>query len=130
MGSIPTIRVVNPAGGFMIINECDYDPSKHVLPGAKGPAEKKTEPQKAAPEASAKKSGGLKLTMMEPDQEPEAEAEAEPESEDDAGEDDAQDLRTMTIAELKEYARRNEIDLGDKTKKADLVRVIEKATRE
>lgn len=36
-------------------------------------------------------------------------------------------LNEMTVAELKEYAEKNQIDLGEATKKADILEVIEKA---
>lgn len=29
MVNIPTVKVVNPAGGYMIINESDFDPDVH-----------------------------------------------------------------------------------------------------
>lgn len=36
-------------------------------------------------------------------------------------------LNEMTVAELKDYADKNQIDLGEATKKADILEIIEKA---
>lgn len=42
---------------------------------------------------------------------------------DEAGEDD--DITSMTVPELREYAQRRNIDLGDATKKADIIKAID-----
>lgn len=47
-------------------------------------------------------------------------------AEPDAGPDDV-DLTKMTVDELKAFAEANEIDLGDATKKADILSAIELA---
>lgn len=43
----------------------------------------------------------------------------------DAGDDDS--LDGMTVAELRDHAEANDIDLGDATKKADIIAAIERA---
>jgi len=41
---------------------------------------------------------------------------------------EGEDLNKMTVPELKEHAEANSIDLGDATKKADIIKAIKKAT--
>lgn len=65
-----------------------------------------------------------------------AEKEAELNSENDASEDEEEkresggskeetiDLSEMTVAELKEFAAENEIDLGSATRKDDIIKII------
>jgi hypothetical protein len=42
-----------------------------------------------------------------------------------AADNNKSDYEDMTVAELKEYAEKNGIDLGDATKKADIIAAIE-----
>ena len=42
---------------------------------------------------------------------------------------EADPLASMTVAELKAYAEENEIDLGEFTKKADIIAVIRNAAK-
>ena len=45
----------------------------------------------------------------------------------DGSNDDADSLDSMTVAEMKEYAEANDIDLGEAKKKADILAVIKAA---
>lgn len=44
---------------------------------------------------------------------------------DDSEDDDGEDVTSMTVPELREYAQRRNIDLGDATKKADIIKAID-----
>ncbi len=100
MSPLPTVKVAYPGSpsGYMIINRADYDPKRHA-PYTGAPAQEST--GNVAGDGGA---GGS-----------------------DEGGEAATDLRTKTIAELKAFASEKNIDLGEHTRKADIVATIEAA---
>jgi len=83
-----------------------------------------------ATEVKRREDMGQQATHSDEEMEALAEAQEKQAALEDEGEEAADDFDTMTVAELKAYAADNDIDIGDASRKADIIEALRGADAE